>query len=85
MPSASPIYNPEDVLKKEERGVGDLDLGEVKDVSDDYVITEEGLIDKDRFYIPKSSYNTYWLEICMVWNNKKMQINTKGMSSGYDN
>ena len=32
----------------------DFDLCEVKDVSDEYVITEKGLIDKDRFYIPKS-------------------------------
>jgi hypothetical protein len=54
MPSASPIYNPQDALKKEARGEGDFDLGEVKDVSDEYVITEKGLIDKDRFYIPKS-------------------------------
>ena len=55
MPSASPIYNPQDALKKEARGEGDFDLGEVKEVSDEYVITEKGLLDKDRFYIPKSS------------------------------
>ena len=54
MSSDSTIYNPEDVLKKEARGTGNADLGEVKDVSDEYVITEKGLIDKDRFYIPKS-------------------------------
>ena len=45
MLSASTIYNPEDVLKKEARAVGDFYLGVVKDVSDDYVITEKGLID----------------------------------------
>ena len=39
MPSASPIYNPQDALKKEARGEGDFDLGEVKEVSDEYVIT----------------------------------------------
>ena len=54
MPSDSIIYNPKDVLKKEARGVGDADLGEVKEVSDEYVITEKGVIDKDRFYIPKT-------------------------------
>jgi hypothetical protein len=54
MPSASTIYNPEDVLKKEARGVCVFYLGVVKDVSDDYVITEKDLIDKNRFYIPKS-------------------------------
>lgn len=53
--SDSTIHKPEDVLKKEARGTGDADLGEVKEVLDEYVITEKGLIDKDRFYIPKSS------------------------------
>ena len=54
MPSDSTIYKPQDVLKKEAKGTGDADLGEVKEVSDEYVITEKGVIDKDRFYIPKS-------------------------------
>jgi hypothetical protein len=43
------------IIKKEARGIGDSSLGEVKEVSDEYVITEKGIIDKDRFYIPKSS------------------------------
>ena len=55
MPSDSTIYKPEDVLKKEARGTGNADLGEVKEVSDEYVITEKGVIDKDRFYSPKTS------------------------------
>jgi hypothetical protein len=54
MPSDSTIHKPQDVLKKEARGTGDADLGEVKEVSDEFVITEKGLIDKDRFHIPKS-------------------------------
>ena len=48
-------YNPKDIIKKEARGTGDFGLGEVKEVSDEYVITEKGIIDKDRFYIPKKS------------------------------
>ena len=55
MSSDSTIYNPEDVLKKEARGLGNVGLGEVKDVSDEYVITERAYIDKDRFYLPKTS------------------------------
>ena len=55
MLSASIIYNPEDVLKKRSKSkIGDFYLGVVKDISDDYVITEKGLIDKNRFYSPKS-------------------------------
>jgi hypothetical protein len=49
------IYNPEDIIKKEARGIGDINLGEVKEVSDEYVITEKGIIDKDRFHIPKTT------------------------------
>ena len=53
--SDSTINKPQDVLKKEARGTGDADLGEVKEVSDEYVITEKGVIDKDKYYIPKTS------------------------------
>ena len=48
-------YNSKDIIKKEARGTDDFNLGEVKEVSDEYVITEKGIIDKDRFYIPKKS------------------------------
>jgi hypothetical protein len=51
----STIHKPEDLLKKEARGTGNAVLGEVKEVSEEYVITEKGIIDKDRFYIPKTS------------------------------
>jgi hypothetical protein len=37
MPSGSTIYKPQDVLKKEAKGTGDADLGEVIEVSDEYV------------------------------------------------
>ena len=50
----STIHKPEDLLKKEARGTGNAVLGEVKEVSEEYVITEKGIIDKDRFYIPKN-------------------------------
>ena len=60
MPTDSTIYQPQDVLKKEARGTGNADLGEVKGVSDEYVITEKGVIDKDRllfnfYFIVKTS------------------------------
>ena len=57
MPSDSTIYKPQDVLKKEARGTGNADLGEVKEVSDEYVITEKGVIDKDRLL-----FNFYFIE-----------------------
>ena len=48
-------YNPEDIIKKEARGSDGGHLGEIKDISHDYVITEKGVIDKDRSHIPKNS------------------------------
>jgi len=43
------------VIKKEARVSDGSHLGEVKDIDHDYVITEKGIIDKDRFYIPQKS------------------------------
>jgi hypothetical protein len=46
-------YNSKDILNKEGKGTDDFNLGEVKEVSDEHVVTEKGIVDKDRFYIPK--------------------------------
>jgi uncharacterized protein (TIGR02271 family) len=44
----------EEVIKKEARGaVDDSDFGEVQDVGQHYVLTQKGLISKDKFYLPK--------------------------------
>jgi len=43
-----------DVIKKEARGINDYDLGEVQEISEDYVITERGMVDKTKFVIPKT-------------------------------
>ena len=44
----------EKVIKKEARGLDDYDLGEVQEVNEDIVITKKGVVDKDRFYLPRS-------------------------------
>lgn len=46
--------NWEEVIKKEARGLDDYDLGEVQEVNDDTVITKKGVVDKDKFYLPRS-------------------------------
>jgi len=45
--------NWDEVLKKEARGINDYDLGEVDAVEADTVVTKKGVLDKDKFYIPK--------------------------------
>jgi hypothetical protein len=49
----------DEVLKKEARGVGDYDLGEVDEVQSDVVVTKKGIVDKDKFYLPKNLAERY--------------------------
>jgi len=43
----------DDVIKKEARGSRDEDLGEVQEIGEDYVLVQRGMINKEKFYIPK--------------------------------
>jgi hypothetical protein len=55
----SNITNWDDILKKEARGKNDYDLGEVHDVEPEIVVTKRGLVDKDKFYLPKSLVESF--------------------------
>ncbi len=60
--------NWQEVIKKEARGLDDYDLGEVQEVNDDIVITKKGVVDKDKFYLPRNKANKFdgdklWFEI----------------------
>lgn len=48
-----------DVIKKEARGTDTFDLGEVQEIGQNYVVTQRGTIDKDRYYIPKYLVHGY--------------------------
>ena len=48
-----------DVIKKEARGSGDEDLGEVQEAGQDYVLVQKGMINKEKFYIPKDQVESY--------------------------
>ena len=39
--------------KKKASGVDDCDLGVVEEVQDEFIITEKGIINKNRYYLPK--------------------------------
>src|ERR1051325_2920599 len=49
----------DDVIKKEARGNGDEDLGEVQEAGQNYVLVQRGMINKDKFYIPKDQVESY--------------------------
>ena len=42
-----------DITKKEARGINNEDLGEVQEVTQDYVLVEKGVINKEKFFIPR--------------------------------
>jgi uncharacterized protein (TIGR02271 family) len=48
-----------DVIKKEARGSGDEDLGEVQETGQNYVLVQRGIINKEKFYIPKDMVESY--------------------------
>ena len=48
-----------DVIKKEVRGVDNLDLGEVQDVEEDKIVVQKGIIEHNIFRLPKSLVKSY--------------------------
>ena len=49
----------DDVIKKEARGSGDEDLGEVQEVGGNYVLVQRGIVKKEKFYIPRDLAESY--------------------------
>ena len=45
--------NWEDVIDKKARGSDECDLGDVLEVQDNVVVTQKGILDKDKFYLTK--------------------------------
>lgn len=43
----------DDLLKKKASGVDDCDLGEVQEVHEEFIVTEKGILNKKRYYLPK--------------------------------
>jgi len=50
----STAFNPEEVIKKEARGLGDANFGEVQEVTGEFIVTQKGTVDKEQYYIPKN-------------------------------
>lgn len=50
----SGITNWDEIIKKEARGLDDYDLGEVQELNEEFVVTKRGVVDKDKFYLPRS-------------------------------
>ena len=49
------VCNTKAIIKKEARGLGeDTDFGEIQEVGVEYIVTQKGILDKDKYYIPKN-------------------------------
>ena len=64
-----------ETIKKEARGINELDLGEIQQVEIENIITQKGTIDKEQFCIPKKFVekfdgNTLWFNLTMDDINK---------------
>jgi nucleotide-binding universal stress UspA family protein len=47
------------IIKKEAKGINEAELGEVQQVTDDYVIIQKGLIDKIVYQVPKEKIKNF--------------------------
>lgn len=56
-----------DILKKEAKGINNEELGEVQEVTQDYVLVEKGVINKEKFYIPR--------DLAVGYNGKTLIFN----------
>jgi uncharacterized protein (TIGR02271 family) len=66
-----------DVIKKEARGSGEEDLGEVQEVGQNYVLVQRGMINKEKFYIPRDmaeSYDGDVLRFCISEEDAKSRF-----------
>lgn len=59
MVALSSNINWDEVIDKKARGIEDYDLGEVHEIEADMVITKKGVLDKDKFYLPKNLVEAY--------------------------
>jgi len=54
-----PVTDWNEVIKKEVKGLNDSDFGEVQDVNENYVLTQRGTLNKEKFSLPKSIPHGY--------------------------
>ena len=72
--SYSSHINWDDLIKKEARDVNNEEVGEVQEVTPDYLLVEKGLINKEKFFIPRNlvaGYNGTSLVFNMTFQDLK--------------
>ena len=61
MSSNSTICNSKDIIKTEARDLGNDvgGFGELQEVGIEYIVTQDGLVAQDKYYIPKNLVNRF--------------------------
>jgi uncharacterized protein (TIGR02271 family) len=54
-----PVTDWNEVIKKQVKGLNDADFGEVQEVNENYVLTQRGTLNKEKFYLPRSIPHGY--------------------------
>ena len=54
------VLKSENLIKKEAKGIDNIDLGEIKDITANSIITEMNDIFKDKFVIPKNLVERFY-------------------------
>ena len=55
----NPVFNPEEIIKKEARGINNTFLGQVQEITSDNIVIEKGTVKKERYYFPKDLFDRY--------------------------
>ena len=77
-------WNKDDLVKKEARGMyGIVDFGEVQEVTNEYIVTEKGTIEKERYYFPPNLVDyfddaTIYFKLIKVCSNSYLEIKKIG-------
>ena len=57
---SSPNINWAEVIDKKARGIDDYDLGEIQEVQEKVVVTQKGILVKDKFYYENTGRQIRW-------------------------
>jgi hypothetical protein len=57
----TPVFNPEEIIKKEARSTNNIFLGQIQQINLDNIIVERGTVEKEkeRYYFPKNLFERY--------------------------
>jgi hypothetical protein len=74
--------NWDEVVDKKARGMDDYDLGEVQEVNDNFVITQQGIMNKDKFYLAKRLVDRF--DGLYLWFNIT-EVEAQGFRNDFSN